>query len=131
MPQPDPRHLNRLRQPAAAHQGQARKCNCGCQPEAVHVGELHRDYGRMSTSLTPHTVERLSIEWMYAGESGTALRLDLSAVGMYWVGQGVRDGQAFSYLEAVDAFGDLILRLSRPQSYRYWQGLAPETNSTT
>ncbi len=59
-------------------------------------------FGRMSLAFTPQVAERISPEWMYAGEPGSALRLDLSAVGTYWIGSYNEGGRRFSYLEAVD-----------------------------
>ncbi|MDP0495546.1 MAG: ChuX/HutX family heme-like substrate-binding protein [Verrucomicrobiota bacterium JB024] len=102
------------------------------QEEAQELGvTVAGSFGRMSVAFTPHTVERLSPQWLYAGESGYALRLNLSAVALYWLGSCELDGQRFSYLEATNAHGELIVRLSspHPDTHRTWQALAMSMES--
>jgi putative heme degradation protein len=97
------------------------------QEEAQELGvTVAGSFGRMSVAFTPHTVERLSPQWLYAGESGYALRLNLSAVALYWIGSCELGGQRFSYLEATDARGELIARLNspHPDTHRTWRALA-------
>ncbi|WOO41389.1 ChuX/HutX family heme-like substrate-binding protein [Rubellicoccus peritrichatus] len=83
-------------------------------------------FGRMALSFAPQTVEKSQVGWLYAGAESRALRLNLSAVSSYWIGACSSENSIYSYLEAVDAFGDLILRITsaNADSYRYWQSLA-------
>ncbi|MBC2596179.1 hypothetical protein H5P28_18070 [Ruficoccus amylovorans] len=97
------------------------------QEEAQELGvTVSGGFGRMSLAFTPYMLENISESWLYAGEPGYALRLDLSAVNTYWIGSYEADGHHFSYLEAVDAFGGLITRIcsANPDSHRYWRSLA-------
>lgn len=82
--------------------------------------------GRMSLSFAPKVVERSKVGWLYAGAENRALRLNLSAVSTYWIGACTSGNDVYSYFEAVDAFGDLILRITsaNSDSYLYWQSLA-------
>lgn len=85
-------------------------------------------FGRLSLPFAPKVVERGMNGWMYAGAPNRALRLNLSATGSYWIGL-CYDGYEFcSYLEALDVYGDLILRITSADTdtYQYWQSLATE-----
>ena len=86
--------------------------------------------GRMSLAFAPKVVESSKVGWLYAGAQNRALRLNLSAVSTYWIGACASGSDVYSYLEAVDAFGNLILRITSAdsESYRYWQSLAKTMN---
>jgi len=83
-------------------------------------------FGRVCTPIIPCFLEIAQRDWLYVGGEGRMLRLDPAAVASYWIGKFETDHDAFSYLEALDCYGDLILRISsgNTESYRYWQSLA-------
>lgn len=83
-------------------------------------------FGRMSATLSPAVAQQISPSWIYVGGLGQSLRLNLAAVHSYWVGSCGLDHNAFSYLEALNAYGELIFRIgsASPESSRYWQSLA-------
>ncbi|GHC08663.1 ChuX/HutX family heme-like substrate-binding protein [Cerasicoccus arenae] len=83
-------------------------------------------FGRMNIPFSPSVVESVQRGWSFAGGNGGMLRLNPSAVATYWVGSYEDTDERYSYLEAVDCFGDLILRINsyNPDAYHYWCALA-------
>ncbi|MEM8549725.1 MAG: ChuX/HutX family heme-like substrate-binding protein [Verrucomicrobiota bacterium] len=83
-------------------------------------------FGRLSLPFTPRITELGANGWMYAGGVSRALRLNLNAVYSYWIGVCFDGCDYCSYVEAVDAYGDLILRITSTnfELYQEWQELA-------
>lgn len=83
-------------------------------------------FGQFSLPFQPAAIERVQRGWIYVGGEGRMLRFNTQAIANYWVGRYSDSGQNISYLEAVDAHGDLIFRLTsdHEHSFQYWQALA-------
>ncbi|MGE9297053.1 MAG: hypothetical protein ACQKBV_12270 [Puniceicoccales bacterium] len=83
-------------------------------------------FGRMHFPFGPERLETAQRGWICAGGNGAMIRFDPNAIASYWVGSYEELGTRFSYLEAVDVYGDLIFRLASPNrdAHRYWRALA-------
>ncbi|MEO0795708.1 MAG: ChuX/HutX family heme-like substrate-binding protein [Verrucomicrobiota bacterium] len=83
-------------------------------------------FGRVCTTFAPKVLEDAQRGWLFAGGDGRMLRFNPCAVATYWIGKHETPKESYSYLEAVDCFGDLILRITsyNPDSHRNWQALA-------
>lgn len=86
-------------------------------------------FGYLSVSMQPRCLEAIQRGWLFIGGQGRALRLNAHAVMSYWIGYASLGDRDYSYLEALDCYGDLVFRLTsdNAQSYRYWQALARST----
>ncbi len=83
-------------------------------------------FGRMSMPFYPSMSERNPKSWLYVGGSSQAMHLYLPTVTSIWIGMHF-DGYSYcSYVEALDAFGNLALRVTSTDTaqFRHWQRLA-------